>query len=33
VILAASPETGLDIQRIRRKAVLNGLINEYTRAA
>jgi putative transposase len=26
-------ETRLDSQRIRRKAVLNGLINEYTRAA
>ena len=28
-----SAETGLDSHRIRRKAVLNGLINEYTRAA
>jgi hypothetical protein len=28
-----SAETGLNSQRIRRKAVLNGLINEYTRAA
>jgi hypothetical protein len=26
-------ETGLDSQRIRRKAVFNGLINEYSRAA
>jgi|SRR5215472_17556840 len=25
--------TDLDIERIRRKAVLNGLINEYTHAA
>jgi putative transposase len=28
-----SAENGLDSQQIRRKAVLNGLINEYTRAA
>jgi putative transposase len=28
-----SAENGFDSQRIRRKAVLNGLINEYTRAA
>ena len=28
-----SAETGLDSHRIRRKAVLNGLINEYTPAA
>jgi hypothetical protein len=28
-----SAETRLDSQRIRRKAILNGLINEYTRAA
>ena len=28
-----SAETGLDSQQIRRKAILNGLINEYTRAA
>ncbi len=28
-----SAETGLDGQRIRRKAVFNGLINDYTRAA
>jgi putative transposase len=28
-----STETRLDSQRIRRKAVLNGLINEYTQAA
>jgi putative transposase len=28
-----SAETRLDSQQIRRKAVLNGLINEYTRAA
>jgi transposase InsO family protein len=27
------PAADLDSQRIRRKPVLNGLINEYTRAA
>jgi len=27
------PAVNLDVQRIRRKSILNGLINEYSRAA